>query len=99
MKNIEIRAGQLWGDCDPRRRGRYFEIKSVENGHAKCKSLKTGAISRISLNRLKPRRNRGYFLVVDPELLTELENLVDKLEAYALLRTPPGSAPTAPVTQ
>lgn len=68
---LALKRGQVWGDRDPRRRGRYFLVKEVAESGARCVDLRTGKVSRISNKRLRQRRN--YFLAVDPSLIPGFE--------------------------
>ncbi len=70
-----IKVGQVYGRCDPRRRGSYFMIKSIENDSATCKNLQTRRSSNIAVNRLHPAHN-GYFLAWDPEAAAEVINQI-----------------------
>ena len=69
------RVGQVYGHCDPRRRGKFFVIKSIGLVYAGCKYLGTGTSRSIALNRLNPAHN-GYFLAWDPEIAGEVINQV-----------------------
>jgi len=63
MKEIQVTPGQIWQDLDPRRAGRRFQIKSVNNGYALCKNAEKGTVSRISVNQFKSENRHRYNLV------------------------------------
>jgi hypothetical protein len=89
MIEIQIKVGQIWGDCDSRRPNRYLEVKSISKASVQLKNLLTGHGSSVNRNRMKPGR-KGYFLAMDPEILAEVQKQLAeaKQRQPASLNTP-----------
>jgi hypothetical protein len=88
MTEIQIKVGQIWGDCDSRRPKRYLQVVSMTETRVIFRDLRTGHASGVHKSRIKPGR-KGYFLAMDPEVVAE----VQKLLFEANLRPPPQYKP------
>lgn len=72
MQGFQIKAGQLWGDCDPRRTNRFLMIDAIGEEHVHCHTLRTGRKTTIRIDRLKPTR-WGYSFAMDSTVLPEVQ--------------------------
>jgi hypothetical protein len=66
MSQIEVQAGQVWKDADPRTPDRFLRIDRVENRFAFCTVLSSGKKTRIAVQRMKPGKT-GYELIHNVE--------------------------------
>jgi hypothetical protein len=72
MKEIPIKVGQVYGDCDERKRNRFLLVEVVGETHVHCQVLRTGKKTTIRKDRLTPS-STGFFLAMDPEVLVEVQ--------------------------
>lgn len=93
MRETQIKAGQLWADCDPRRTNRFFQIDAIGEEYVHCHTLRTGRKTTIRTDRLKPTR-WGYSFAVDTAVLPE----VQKQLAEGQKRQPARLAGRSPTT-
>ena len=72
MREFQIKAGAVWGDCDPRRTNRFLMIDAIGEEHVHCHTLRTGRKTTIRIDRLKPTR-WGYSFAMDTAVLLEVQ--------------------------
>ncbi|WP_206004870.1 hypothetical protein [Rhodococcus pseudokoreensis] len=69
--DMSLRVGQVWGDNDPRVKGRTVKVEAIEGEKALCRVLaapfdspesRTGHATRISVRRFRPT-STGYRLI------------------------------------
>ena len=72
MAKVQIKAGQVWKGCDPRRTNRFLLIDALGEEHVHCHTLRTGRKTTIRIDRVKPTR-WGYSFAMDTTVLPEVQ--------------------------
>lgn len=65
LNPFNVKAGQIWENCDPRNKGAYFQVLSVREDMGYAITQKQNKrLGKVRLIRFRPMTN-GYRLVRD----------------------------------